>query len=41
MSPAPQQVTVSISTSSSPTFGASACVEVSSSLAESDARQPL
>ena len=39
--PFPQHVTDSSSTSSSPTRGASACVEVSSSLADSDARQPL
>jgi len=37
---APQHVTVSSGTSSSPTFGASAVVEESSSFAESDARQP-
>jgi hypothetical protein len=41
MSPAPQQVTDLSSTSSMPSIGASACVEVSSSLAESEARQPL
>ena len=41
MSPAPQQVTDSSSITSRPTFGASAWVEVSSSLAYSDARQPL
>src|SRR6266566_2657449 len=39
MSPAPQQVTDSSSSSSSPSMGASACVEVSSSFAESEARQ--
>jgi len=41
MSPAPQQVTDSSSTSSRPTMGASAFVELSSSFADSDARQPL
>src|SRR5579885_3374392 len=41
MSPAPQHVTDSSSTSSRPTFGASACVAVSSSFADNDARQPL
>jgi hypothetical protein len=41
MSPAPQQVTRSSSINSNPTFGASAWVDVSSSFALSDARQPL
>jgi hypothetical protein len=41
MSPAPQHVTDSSSSSSIPSFGASACVDVSSSFADSDARQPL
>jgi hypothetical protein len=41
MSPAPQQVTASSSSSSIPSFGASAWVDESSSFAESDARQPL
>src|SRR5258708_596738 len=41
MSPAPQHVTDSSSTSSRPTRGASACVEVSSSFADRDARHPL
>src|ERR1700755_2989948 len=41
MSPAPQQVTASSSTSSSPTIGARPWVDVSSSFAESAARQPL
>jgi hypothetical protein len=41
MSPAPQHVTESSVISSMPIFGASARVDVSSSFAESAARQPV